>query len=310
MDEISKTEQECAHKCHARLRHLVDLGEPDEDEVVAWNMKRFDRLLVDHMLRTGCHNSAFFLAKDSNIEELVDTNIFLSARRVVEGLRRHDCTEALLWCAANQMRLKKIKSKLEFKLHLQVFTEFVWQGRMLEAIAYAKKNLAQWAPMYMDELQRALATLAFRGTTTCKRYRELFDDSQWDIVISLFHADLFKLNCLTPDSLLTIHLQAGLSALKTPQSYEPGCSGEDPLHLPAFQKLAEGLPFAKYDRSKLVCSVTREVMNEQNPPKVLPNGYVYSQTAIDRLKDDNGRIRCPKTGELCEESDIRRVFVV
>lgn len=101
----------------------------------------------------------------------------------------------------------------------------------------------------------------------------------------------------------------GLSALKTPQSYEPGCSGEDPLHLPAFQKLAEGLPFAKYDRSKLVCSVTREVMNEQNPPKVLPNGYVYSQTAIDRLKDDNGRIRCPKTGTFPVFIDSLTIFL-
>ncbi|CAD7704864.1 unnamed protein product [Ostreobium quekettii] len=310
LDEISRTEQECAHKCHVRLRHLVELGEPEEDQVVAWNMERFDCILVDHMLRTGCHNSAFCLAKSSNIEDLVDSNVFLSARRVVEGLKRHDCAEALAWCAANQAKLRRNKSKLEFKLHVQVFIEYVRQERMLDAIAYARKHLSQWASLYMEELQRAIAALAFRGTTTCPRYLELFDDSQWDQVINLFHADLFKLNCLTPESLLTIHLQAGLCALKTPQSYEQGCSGEDPLCLPVFQKLAEGLPYAKYDRSRLVCSVTREVMNEQNPPNVLPNGYVYSQAAIDGLKDISGKVTCPKTGDVCDESDVRRVFVL
>lgn len=85
--------------------------------------------------------------------------------------------------------------------------------------------------------------------------------------------------------------------MKTPQSYEPGCCQEDPLHLPAFQKLADGLPFAKYDRSKIICSVTREIMNEENPPKVLPNGFVYSSNAIEKIKDSEGKIKCPKTGE-------------
>ena len=87
----------------------------------------------------------------------------------------------------------------------------------------------------------------------------------------------------------------GLSALKTPHSYEPGCCQEDPLHLTAFQKLAEGLPFAKYDRSRLICSVTKEIMNADNPPKALPNGYVYSTKAIEQLTKD-GKVTCPCTG--------------
>ena len=53
----------------------------------------------------------------------------------------------------------------------------------------------------------------------------------------LFLKELYRLHCLTPESLLTVHIQAGLAALKTPLSYLPGCSKEDPLHLPAFKKL-------------------------------------------------------------------------
>ena len=63
-------------------------------------------------------------------------------------------------------------------------------------------------------------------------------------------------------------LQAGLSALKTPQSLQDSCSREDPLHLPAFRTLAQGLPFAKHVHSKLVCAVTKEIIDEHNPPFV------------------------------------------
>jgi hypothetical protein len=44
-----------------------------------------------------------------------------------------------------------------------------------------------------------------------------------------------------------------------------------------FRKLAEQHPFAKHFHSKLVCYISKELMNEDNPPLVLPNGYVYSR---------------------------------
>jgi len=37
-------------------------------------------------------------------------------------------------------------------------------------------------------------------------------------------------------------------------------------------------------------------MNADNPPRALPNGYVYSAKAIELLKVD-GKIKCPITGE-------------
>ena len=36
--------------------------------------------------------------------------------------------------------------------------------------------------------------------------------------------------------------------------------------------LADALPFAKHTHSKLVCHVTKQIMDEDNPPMVLPNG--------------------------------------
>ena len=65
--------------------------------------------------------------------------------------------------------------------------------------------------------------------------------------------------------------------------------------LQAYQKLAEQLPFAKHVHSKLLCHVTKELMDEDNVPMVMPNGNVYSQKAVRRLSS-SGMFTCPKSG--------------
>ena len=50
--------------------------------------------------------------------------------------------------------------------------------------------------------------------------------------------------------------------------------------------------------SKLICAITRDLMNEHNPPMVLPNGAVYSQKAVQMMAAKNhGIFTCPKTGQ-------------
>ena len=57
---------------------------------------------------------------------VVDVHIFESSRRVVERLRQHDCGAALAWCEENRAKLRKSKSKLEFRLRVQVGRGGVW----------------------------------------------------------------------------------------------------------------------------------------------------------------------------------------
>lgn len=53
-------------------------------------------------------------------QPLVELHIFAGAQHVVEALRRHDCGPALAWCEEHRPRLRKAKSRLEFKLRVQV----------------------------------------------------------------------------------------------------------------------------------------------------------------------------------------------
>ena len=76
-------------------------------------------------------------------------------------------------------------------------------------------------------------------------------------------------------------------------------------------QLVDGLPFAHHPHSRLVCRVARVVMNEHNPPVVLPNGYVYSRKAIDEMtRARDGVIVCAETAENFDLGDVKQVFII
>nr|AFK44090.1 unknown [Lotus japonicus] len=162
----------------------------------------------------------------------------------------------------------------------------------------------------MKELQRVLATLAFRRDTECATYKVLFEAKQWDYLVDQFKQEFCKLYGMTLEPLLNIYLQAGLSALKTPYCYEDDCTKEDPLSQEAFRTLALPLPYSKQHHSKLVCYITKELMDTENPPQVLANGYVYSTKALEEMaKKNNGRIICPRSGVECNYGDLMKAYI-
>lgn len=310
LDESNKCEQTEVQRSKARLDHLEMLQLGGKDIQAKWKSLRVDRILIDYMLRSSYYDTALKLAESSGIQDLVDTDVFLDAKKVIQSLRKKDCSEALAWCAENKSKLKKSKSKFEFKLRRQEFIELVRGEHMMEAIAYARKHLSLWGFTNMKELQQAMATLAFKSTTECAEYKVLFDSKQWDEMIEQFKQEFCKLYGMTTESLLNIHLQAGLSALKTPFCFEEGCTKEDPLSQEEFRQLAAPLPFSKHIHSKLVCYITKEPMDEDNPPQVLPNGYVYSTKALEEMaRLNNGKITCPRTGDVCNLSELSKAYI-
>jgi len=103
--------------------------------------------MLDYMLREGLYDSAQQLAQSTGVEQLVDIDIFMTSRKVVEALQKKDCSEALKWCAENRKRLLKIDSSLEFKLRVQQYVELKRAGRVTDAIAHMRKFVAPLADM-------------------------------------------------------------------------------------------------------------------------------------------------------------------
>ncbi|KAL6977275.1 polynucleotide 5'-hydroxyl-kinase [Sarracenia purpurea var. burkii] len=307
LEEGSRAEHLQVQRCRARLDHLESA---DADSLSEWNSTRLKRILVDYMLRMSYYDTAIKLAESSNIQDLVDIDVFNEAKKVIDALQNKEVAPALAWCGDNKSRLKKSKSKFEFQLRLQEFIELVRAENNLRAITYARKYLAPWGATHMKELQRVMATLAFKSSTECVTYKVLFEPKQWDYLVDQFKQEFCRLYGMTFEPLLNIYLQAGLSALKTPFCYEDDCTKEDPLSQESFRKLALPLPFSKQHHSKLVCYITKELMDTENPPLVLPNGYVYSTKALEEMAEKNdGKITCPKTGLVFNYSDVVKAYV-
>ncbi|XP_043700596.1 protein MAEA homolog [Telopea speciosissima] len=307
LEEGSRTENLQAQRCRARLEHLEAA---QTENVSEWNSTREKRFLVDYMLRMSYYDTAAKLAESSNIQDLVDIDVFQEAKKIIDALQNTEVAPALAWCAENKSRLKKSKSKLEFQLRLQEFIELVRADNNLQAITYAQKYLAPWGATHMKELQRVMATLAFKSNTECAAYKVFFEPKQWDYLVEQFKQEFCRLYGMTLEPLLNIYLQAGLSALKTPFCYEEDCTKEDPLSQEGFRKLASPLPFSKQHHSKLVCYITKELMDTENPPLVLPNGYVYSTKALEEMaRKNNGKVTCPRTGLVCKYSELVKAFI-
>ncbi|CAM8910718.1 hypothetical protein QQ045_033322 [Rhodiola kirilowii] len=307
LDEGDRNENLQAQRCRVRLDYLESA---DSEKISEWNNSRLKRILVDYMLRMSYFDTAVKLAETSNLMDLVDIDVFYEAKKVIDALQNKDVGPALAWCADNKSRLKKSKSKIEFQLRLQEFIEFVRAENNMRAITYARKYLSPWGGTYMKELQRVLATLIFKNNTDCVIYKVLFEGKQWDILVDQFKQEFCKLYGMTLQPLLNIYLQAGLSALKTPFCYQDDCPKEDPLSQESFRQLAMPLPFSKQHHSKLVCYITKELMDTENPPMVLPNGYVYSTKALEEMAaKNNGSITCPRTGLVCDYTALVKAYI-
>jgi len=278
-----------------------------------WSRVRLNRILVDYLMREGMFESAQSLARCTHVEQLVDLDVFLSSRRVIEALQRGECAEALKWCSENRRRLAKIGSSLEFRLRIQEFVELQRSGKRMEAIAYARKNIVPIGTEYFDELKQAVALLAFESTTLCEPYASIFSKARWNDLIEQFKSDNYSLHGLTNEALLSILLKAGISSLKTQycfnqEFHEINC----PTCNEPFNSLAENLPFSLHVHSVLVCRISGTIMNEHNPPLALPNGNVYSKSALDQLALHSGIVTDPKTGEafMYPSREIRKVFIM
>jgi len=311
VEESKREEDEHLHRFRSRLQHLNTFHNKDDPESIAtWNGMRLDRVLVDFMLREGLYDTAIKLAQQANIMDLVDIDIFISSRKVIEGLTRHDCSEALQWCADNRSKLKKVKSNLEFSLRIQEFIELVRAQKLVQAIGYARKHLAPSAATNMKDIQKAMATLAFSTDTKCERYRPMFDPLRWAELIEQFKHDCYELFSLTSTPLLAISLEAGLSAIKTTLCGDPDTKNVNcPTCNEKFNKIAQ-VHSALHSHSRLVCRVTGEIMSDDNPPMVLPNNEAYSRKAIMQIAaKNNGRVICPKTGAVFKLEELKKAYI-
>ena len=180
----------------------------------------------------------------------------------------------------------------------------------------------------MRAIQQAMVLLAYPASSS-RVYNGLYDEARWDRLIEQFRQDNYRLYGLTTESLLSVTLECGMAALKTTYvvvhyylyrsadvicrmcgregDRNPNC----PVCIENMFSLAKSLPYSHHTNSTIVCRITGRLMNEHNPPMILPNGYVYSREALEELaSQDKGVVTCPRTLEQFPLSSAKKVFIM
>ncbi|XP_071827781.1 E3 ubiquitin-protein transferase MAEA-like [Apostichopus japonicus] len=311
-NEAISIEEDSAQVCKKRLAHLKERENCNGSALNVWKKKRVDRMLVEYFLRAGYYETALKLARHSDIEDLTNISLFLVSKEVEESLQRGETVACLCWCNSNKSKLKKIKSTLEFNLRVQEFIEFVKLNRREEAIAHARRYFTTVEGDQLAIVRRIMGLLAFSPGTTIPQYRKLLDGSKWQELVDQFREENYKLFQLNTTPVLTVTLEAGLSAMKTPQCYSDDCRNPKcPVCSKHLNELAKTLPYAHCAQSRLVCSISGKLMNEHNPPMMLPNGRVYAEESLQALAAmNNGKIVCPKTKDEFTMEQMEKVFIM
>ena len=108
----AEEEARLRHVSQCRIKHLAELDKMqtlDDVKYEGWSRTRLDRLMVDYLLRNGYEESATALAREKNIEDLVDVETFVQMNKIKQSLLDGKVPEALAWCTENKKELKKME---------------------------------------------------------------------------------------------------------------------------------------------------------------------------------------------------------
>ncbi|PWY85673.1 hypothetical protein BO94DRAFT_557097 [Aspergillus sclerotioniger CBS 115572] len=320
MEILHQEEKKIQEQSRKRIHHLERLHQiPSLADVKYdhWARVRLDRLIVDHMLRSGYTESAQQLAHEKDIEDLVDLNVFVQCQRIAESLRYGETKDALQWCGENKAALKKSQYNLEFELRLQQYIEMVrteHKEKLVDAMVHAKKYLAPYIETQSMEIHRAAGLLAFPPDTKAEPYKSIYALERWTYLADLFVRTHHELLSLSSRPLLHIALSAGLSALKTPSCHSAYTSSSSnslstttsvcPICSTELNELARNMPYAHHTKSYV-----------ESDPIVLPNGRIYGQQRLLEMSKkvgcvEAGKVKDPTTGEVFNESDMKKVYIM
>ncbi|KAF6024506.1 MAEA [Bugula neritina] len=310
--ESIEEEAEAAKVCKRRLSHLQEYESLSFADEHLWKKKRLDRMLVEYCLRLGYYDTANLLSTHSGIKDLTNVEIFLHSKAIEDSLLNHHTELCLVWCHENKTKLRKSHSCLEIKLRQQDFVECVRKNMRLEAVKMAKTYFSKLGAEHMPRVRMLMALLAFPSDTKVSPYMELFAEERWTDLIDDFRKENFNLHQLTGNCAFLITLQCGLSALKTPQCYKSATKNDNcPVCSKQLNELAKGFPISHCSHSKLVCSISGDIISEHNPPLALPNGHVYGSKALENMALENdGKVICPRTSSVFALGQAEKVYLM
>ena len=270
------------------------------------------------------------MMKETHIDDLYDMRPFKIALSVDNNLLRHSCSEALIWCEANQSGLRKIPdgSKLEYLLHSQRCIEMIRSQRHGAGFEYFRAHLMSSLKAFPNldmgdgsdktiayDIRCLAGAFAFESLSapTVKPYKHFFSEQRWRLIRKEFWRIFLQVYGFPEESFLSLLARCGLTCLKTKVCCQSEVQQREmcPVCRPSFCKLASRAPISQRQQSVLQCSISGSTMDAENFPLAFPGGTVYSSSSLKILAaQENGVVRCPKSGETVQFADLRKVYIL
>ncbi|TIA89893.1 hypothetical protein E3P99_01860 [Wallemia hederae] len=344
---LESAQQECFNQLQYRCAHIKSTlldGYHSNDAQLVENFKhlRLQRWIIDWCLRNNRIDLSKLLTANSNIEQLIDVELFQEIIQIESDLLNNDCNSALAWCSDNKLTLRKLNIQFEFDLRLQQYIELIRQGQVAQAISYLRTHLISHFSTHSKQIQQAVALLAFPETSIVGVYRNLYNKSRWLDLSAKFKNVALRLYGLSTQPMLHVALSVGLPSLKL-QSCTIAQSTAQNNHDNEFEHLYNGysflssrneklldnysincptcnsdmlgalaqqVPHSHHTNSSIVCKISGDVVKD-GEMLAFPNGRVYSKSVLRDVadKDPQNLVRCPRDGTVVHYSKLRKVFV-
>jgi len=217
--------------------------------------KRFERLLIDHLLFHGDFDKAVILLKSSaNDYSKTELDSAVLARTVDRDLSVGDLTSIKSWCEFNRVRLKKINSTLEYRIGLHEALS-ISNSDKIESIKFLTKN---YKPQSLEQQELLQSCLGVMALPLLKNSQEFSNES----LRKYFHLELARVGKNSDEKSLSIFqriVMTGLSVLKTQhckesdksQAFHPNQTG----HIPPTQNSIAQFVIRFFSLSNRYCQI-------------------------------------------------------
>ena len=185
----------------------------------------------------------------------------------------------------------------------------------MDAVTYAKKNLSKFSDdeENWERLKNAMGMLSFRKERLhqINKYSRILSDENWRNLVEIFVQESYKLHSLTMKPLLLDCLSVGVSILQTLFCFDDQLFNEScPTCWKSFRGFKDKLPLVVRNNTILICKISGVIMDEHNPPMMLPNNFIYSEKALRKqANENNGKVKCPKTKNEYKFERCRKVYI-
>lgn len=147
------------------------------------------------------------------------------------------------------------------------------------------------------------------------QFAHIFSDEYWQNLVKQFKDMQFAVQGITSQSLLETLVGSGLTALKTPFCQSGNTDNYNcPVCKEKIYVLAKNLPYCTKSTSNLICRILGVIMDEHNPPVMLPNNQVFSTKGIEKISkpinnSSDRKIVCPITMSEYKTSQVSKIFL-